>query len=154
MAEVSYQLWFLVRYVHVAAGAVLAGGAVLTAIICSAAVGLDIGVLTSIASAYEWTFWSLAGIVAATGVSNLGLKGEGLVGPDTSWGTALSVKLGAALFLLALSFVRSDIVARCRASSVIHEARLRSTLTTVYASTGLTLLGVLWLGLGLAHGRY
>jgi len=154
MADVSYQLWFLVRYVHVAAAAVLAGGAMLTAAICGTAAGLDIGVLTSVASAYEWTFWSLVGIVAATGISNLGLKGEGLLGPDTSWGIALSVKLGAALFLLALSFVRSDIVARARSTSVIHDARVRRVLTAVYASTGFTLLGVLWLGLGLAHGRY
>ena len=153
MADVSYQLWFLVRYVHVAAAAVLAGGAMLTATICGTAAGLDIGVLTSVASAYEWTFWSLGGIVAATGVSNLGLKGEGLLGPDASWGTALSVKLGAALFLLALSFVRTDIVARCRASA-IQDPRVRSMLTAVYASTSLTLLAVLWLGLGLAHGRY
>jgi hypothetical protein len=154
MAGVSYQLWFMVRYVHIASAAVLAGGALLTAAVCSTAAGADIGVLTTVASAYEWTFWSLVGIVAATGISNLGLKGEGLLGPDTSWGAALSVKLGAALFLLALSFVRTDIIAGGRPASRIHDGRLRRVLTALYAATGLTLLAVLWLGLGLAHGRY
>jgi hypothetical protein len=154
MAGVSYQLWFAVRYVHIASAAVLAGGAMLAAAVCGTAAGLDIGVLTTIASAYEWTFWSLAGIVAATGVSNLGLKGDGLLGPGTSWGVALSVKLGAALFLLALSFVRTDIIAGWHPDSRIHDARVRRVLTALYAVTGVTLLAVLWLGLGLAHGRY
>ena len=154
MAGVSYQLWFAVRYVHIASAAVLAGGAMLAAAICGTAAGFDIGVLTTVASAYEWTFWSLVGVVAATGVSNLGLKGEGLLGPGTSWGVALSIKLGAALFLLALSFVRTDIIACSHRLSGIHDARLRRVLTALYAATGLTMLAVLWLGLGLAHGRY
>lgn len=154
MAGVSYQLWFVVRYVHIASAAVLAGGAMLAAAACRTASGFDIGALTAVASAYEWTFWSLAGIVAATGVSNLGLKGDGLLGPDTSWGTALSAKLGAALFLLAISFVRTDVILRCHPVSGNHEARVRRVLTALYGATGLTLLAVLWLGLGLAHGRY
>jgi hypothetical protein len=154
MAGVSYQLWFAVRYVHIASAALLAGGAMLAAAVCVTAGRFDISVLTTVASAYEWTFWSLVGIVAATGVSNLGLKGEGLLGPDTSWGIALSVKLGAALLILGLSFVRTDIVARCQPASRLDDARLRRVLTAMYAATGLTLLAVLWLGLGLAHGRY
>jgi len=154
MAGDSYQLWFAVRYVHIASAALLAGGAMLAAAVWGTAAAFDVGVLTAVASAYEWLFWSVVGIVAATGVSNLGLKGDGLLGPDTSWGTALSLKLGAALFLLALSFVRTDIIARCDPSSRLDDARLRRVLTALYAATGLTLLAVLWLGLGLAHGRY
>ena len=154
MAGVSYQLWFAVRYAHVASAALLAGGAMLAAALCGTAAGLESGVLTTAASAYEWTFWSVVGLAAATGVSNLGLKGDGLLGPDTSWGVALSVKLGAVLFLLAVSFVRTDIIVRCRGASRIDGARARRVLTALYAVTGLTLLAVLWLGLGLAHGRY
>jgi hypothetical protein len=140
--------------VHIASAAVLAGGAMLAAAVFATAMGLDIAVLTAVAAAYEWTFWTVVGIVAATGVSNLGLKGEGLLAPDTSWGTALSVKLGAALFLLALSFVRTDIIAGGEPLLRVQPARARRVLTALYAGTALTLLAVLWVGLGLAHGRY
>jgi len=154
MAGVSYQLWFAVRYVHVASAAMLAGGAMLAAAVFATAAALDIGALTAVAAAYEWTFWTVVGIVAATGVSNLGLKDEGLLGSNTSWGTALSVKLGAGLFLLALSFVRTDVIAGCHPLSGVDPARVRRVLTALYAATALTLLAVLWVGLGLAHGRY
>jgi hypothetical protein len=154
----SYQLWFAVRYVHIVSVALLTGGAVFAAVSCetrgSSGTRADIGAIFHTALAYEWTFWSVVGVTAATGVSNLGLKGEGLLGPETSWGTALSVKLGAVLLLLALSFIRSDIVARCNDWSSIDGDRVRRVLTVLYGITALTLFGALWLGLGLAHGRY
>ena len=43
----------------------------------------------------------------------LGLKGDGLMGPAIAWGRALSTKLGAVLFLLSPSLVRSDFAIRC-----------------------------------------
>lgn len=43
----------------------------------------------------------------------LGLKGDGLMGPATAWGRALSTKLGAVLFLLSPSLVRSHFAIRC-----------------------------------------
>jgi hypothetical protein len=154
----SYQLWFAVRYVHIASVALLTGGAVFAAVSCetrdSFEARADIGAIVHTALAYEWTFWSVVGVAAATGVSNLGLKGEGLLGPETSWGTALSIKLGAILLLLALSFIRSDIVARSNDTPTIDRDRVRRVLAVLYGITALTLLGALWLGLGLAHGRY
>src|SRR4051794_21041340 len=102
MNEPSFQLWFAVRYVHVAAVALLAGGATLLAVSClvpRATVSVDAAL--SAVPIYEWTFWLLVGLVAVTGISNLGLKGEGLMGPATSWGGALTTKLAAVLTLLA-----------------------------------------------------
>jgi hypothetical protein len=150
--DVSYQLWFAVRYVHIASAALLTGGAVLATALCGSW-AFDVRLLVNAVAAYEWTFWSVAGLAAVTGISNLGLKGDGLLGPDTSWGTALSVKLGAVLLLLALSFVRCDIVMRCSESPSV-DARVRRVLSVLYGITALVLFSALWLGLGLAHGRY
>ena len=119
MSEPSFQLWFAVRYVHVAAVALLAGGATMLAAWClvpRAAAGADAALVA--APIYEWTFWLLVGLVAVTGVSNLGLKGEGLMSPATSWGRALTTKLAVLLTLLAVSLLRSDFVIRCGAASV------------------------------------
>jgi hypothetical protein len=106
-----------------------------------------------LASAYEWAFWSLAGVTVATGISNLGLKGDGLLGPETTWGTALLVKLIAVFLLMTLSLVRTDLVVRCH-NLTRAGARVHAVLATLYGLTVLTLLGTLWIGLGLAHGRY
>ena len=149
-----YQLWFAVRYVHVVSVALLTGGALIVAALWVLPDVLALDAAFVAASAYEWTFWSVAGITAATGVSNLGLKGEGLLGPATGWGARLSIKLGTVLALLALSLVRSDTVIRARALARRSAWRLRIVLGAAYALTVVMLLVALWLGLGLAHGRY
>ena len=154
--NVSYQLWFAVRYVHVASVALLAGGA---AVLCASCVaprtrGAADAVLVA-ALPYEWLFWSLAGVTVLTGVSNLGVKGDGLMGPATVWGKALTTKLSAALVLMALSLLRTDFVIRC--SALRHAdlpSRARAVLGWMYGVTVAILLGALWIGLGLAHGRY
>ncbi len=135
-----YQLWFAVRYTHVAAGAVLIGGAVLLSIRADALA----------ATAYEWLFWIVVAVSTATGISNLGLKGAGLLPAVTSWGAALSVKLISALLMLAFGVVRTDIVLAFDASADEPPRLLR----WLYAATAAGLLAMLWLGLGLAHGRY
>jgi hypothetical protein len=156
MTDPFYELWFAVRYVHVAAVALLGGGALLLALSCfvpRAVTATDSGWIA--ASTYEWTFWTLIGVVAVTGVSNLGLKGEGLLDPATSWGRALMTKLVAVLALLAISLLRSDLVIRCAAApSSALSARARAVAGSLYAVTVVMILGVMWLGLGLAHGRY
>jgi hypothetical protein len=153
---VSYQLWFAVRYVHVASVTLLAGGAATMCALCVASrTSPDPDAALVAAPLYEWAFWSIAGVTAATGVSNLGLKGEGLLGPHTGWGTALSIKLIAILLLLALSLVRSDFVIRCRAADDAGAAgRARAILGMLYGLTSAVVLGAVWIGLGLAHGRY
>jgi hypothetical protein len=150
----SYQLWFAVRYVHVVSVALLTGGALVVAALWTVPDVLASEAALAAASAYEWTFWSVVGIAAATGVSNLGLKGEGLLGPATGWGAALSVKLVTVVALLALGLVRSDTVVRARALARPSGSRLRIVLGVAYSLTALLFLLALWLGLGLAHGRY
>jgi hypothetical protein len=152
MTDPFFQLWFAVRYVHVASVALLAGGALIVAAGCLVA-SAGTGDPLRTATAYEWIFWMLIGFTAVTGVSNLGLKGDGLLGPGTSWGRALTTKLGAVLGLLALSLVRTDFVIRCGGAAV-PPARARAIAGWLYAATVAALLAALWIGLGLAHGRY
>jgi hypothetical protein len=125
----------------------------LSCLVSRAITGTDGG--WAAASTYEWTFWTLIGIVAVTGVSNLGLKGEGLLDAGTSWGRALTIKLVAVLAFLAISLLRSDLVMRSAAApAAALQPRARVAAGALYAVTAAMILGVMWLGLGLAHGRY
>ena len=155
MESSSYQLWFAVRFVHIISVSLLAGGAMMVCMSGLFRQALPERRLTccAVASAYEWAFWSLAGVTAATGISNLGLKGDGLLGPETTWGTALLVKLIAVLLLMALSLVRTDFMIRYRGMTS-GSVRTHTTLMTLYGLTVVALLGTIWIGLGLAHGRY
>jgi hypothetical protein len=85
-----------------------------------------------LAVAYERAFWLAAGVTVATGVSNLGMKGDGVLGPDTAWGAALFVKLTGVAFLLMRSLIRSDFVARCAAPTHQHSRRARAVLISLY----------------------
>ena len=154
MPTVSYQLWFAVRYVHLASVTLVGGGAATLCGLCVWGAAGAAEMVFAAAALYEWTFWTSIGVTVATGVSNLGLKGEGLLGPHTGWGTALTVKLAAVVMLLALSVVRSDFVIRCREANIDAAAHARAILGTLYGLTVMVLLGALWIGLGLGHGRY
>lgn len=156
MEPFSYPLWFAVRYVHVVSVAILTGGAVTVCASClSSRAAPERQLARGLAPAYEWAFWSIAGVTVATGISNLGLKGDGLLGPETTWGTALLVKLIAVFLLMALSLVRTDVVIRClKMPRAGGPARAHTVLSALYGLTVIVLLGALWIGLGLAHGRY
>jgi hypothetical protein len=148
-----YELWFAARYLHVASIAVLAGGATLTAVICAFAADADGGIGVAAGLAYERIFWTVVGLTALTGVSNLGLKGEGLLDPSTRWGRVLTVKLSSVLFFLALSFIRTHVaLGFTKSPGVSHRARVR--LAAFYGVSAAVMLVVAWMGLGLAHGRY
>jgi hypothetical protein len=59
------------------------------------------------------------------------------------------------LMLLAVSLVRSDFVIRCGvAPRAGVSSRIRAVAGWLYAATVAILLGAMWVGLGLAHGRY
>jgi hypothetical protein len=155
VTDFSYGLWFGVRYVHLVSVALVAGGAATLCALCAADATAGTAELTLAAAAvYEWAFWGTIGVTVATGVSTLGLKGAGLLGPHTAWGTALTVKLTAVTVLLALSVVRTDFVVRCREWRRPAPPRARIVLGTLYALTVTIVLGALWIGLGLGHGRY
>jgi hypothetical protein len=148
-----YELWFASRYVHVASIAVLAGGATLAAVVCAFAADADVGFGLAAGLAYERIFWAVLGLTALTGVSNLGLKGDGLLDPSTRWGTVLTVKLSAVLAFLALSFIRTDLILGfAQHRHARHRARV--TLAAFYGISAAAMLTVAWMGLGLAHGRY
>jgi hypothetical protein len=155
METFSYQTWFAIRYVHIVSVALLSGGALtVCALAASSAAIVEPKPALMLAVAYEQAFWLAAGVTVATGVSNLGMKGDGVLGPDTGWGAALFVKLAGVAFLLTLSLIRSDFVARCAAPTHQHSRRARAVLISLYGGTAVTLFGVTWIGLGLAHGRY
>ena len=159
MEAASYQLWFAVRYAHVASIALLTGGAFIVAALSISALPAgppgERDVALAAAVSYEWAFWSVVGVTVATGVSNLGLKGEGLLGPHTQWGTALTVKLAHILLLLALSVVRSNFVVLWRAVTPSGASgRGWTILSVMYGLTCAMFFGAMWIGLGLAHGRY
>jgi hypothetical protein len=151
----SFELWFAVRFAHVASVTLLIGGA---AILCAWCLVLapaeEPRVVLRVATLYEWAFWSIVGVTVLTGVSNLGLKGDGLMAAPSGWGRALTFKLAAALVLLMLSLIRSDVVIRTADPQPEPSVRVRGVLGWMYGATLGILLGVLWLGLGLAHGRY
>jgi uncharacterized membrane protein len=146
-----YHLWFAVRYAHVAAAAILIGGALLVAVLSLLG---DHDASISAAGAYEWIFWIVVGVSVVTGVSNLGLKGDGLLGPDTGWGRALTAKLAAVLILLPLSLARSSFVARSPGARPLQKERRALVIRGLHGATAVLLVVVLWFGLGLAHGRY
>ena len=153
MTDPFFQLWFAVRYVHVASAALLAGGALMVAAMwLQAGASIDSGAAYAAARAYEWIFWSAIAVTVATGVSNLGLKGDGLLGPSTGWGSMLTAKLVAVFLLLAGSSVRSDLV--IRSAGAAPTRRIRTLVAAFYGATSAIVLVALWIGLGLAHGRY
>jgi hypothetical protein len=151
----SFELWFAVRYLHVASVALLVGGALVMCGLCLVLAGdTESSVLSRITTLYEWLFWSVIGVTVVTGISNLGLKGEGLMPAASSWGRALTVKLSLAILVLCLALLRSDVVIRLRGAAVGGSARANHVLASLYGATVVLFLAVLWVGLGLAHGRY
>ena len=155
MDAFSYQTWFAVRYAHVAAATLLIGGAFTNAgLSASATLIPDSSAVRAAAILYERLFWLAVAVSVATGISNLGLKGDGLLGPDTTWGAALFFKLTAVFALLIVSLVRSDFIVRCRAAAKMGRPARAHRARGAYWITVALLLGVLWGGLGLAHGRY
>ncbi len=133
MDTFSYQTWFAVRYVHIVSVALLSGGALtVCAVSASSAAITEPKPALMLAVAYERAFWLAAGVMVATGVSNLGMKGDGVLGRDTAWGAALFVKLTGVAFLLMLSLIRSDFVARCAAPTHQHSRRARAVFISLY----------------------
>ena len=172
-----YEVWFAVRYLHLISAAALLGGAMLLTW-GYACPPLSLSSSSDeLAVTYERAFWLVVALLTLTGVSNLGLKGAGLLGVDTRWGRVLLFKLVLVIVLLAGSFIRTAFVSqqrrrvaddvggerspdwshwpgRAQSGDRVNRRRNRRVLTMLYAATAITMCGVLWIGLGLAHGRY
>lgn len=102
---------------------------------------------------YEWLFWGALGVVAATGVGNLGALGP--PGPATTWGQTLLVKLSLLGLLVLGSVPRTVTVVRERAGDTPRRGRhgTRSPLLRrLYGTTALALATLVTLAEVLAHG--
>lgn len=138
-----------VRGVHMIAAVVIGGGAVLLALLCWRPARAGIESILSVARQYELAFWAAFGVVVAAGVGNLGVFGDGLPGPDSEWGTALTWKLTLVLLLAVVSVARTLLVAGLER---VEEARALPVLRTAYTATSLIILAAIGLAEVLAHG--
>lgn len=96
-------LHVVVRWLHVSAMAVAFGGVFLVLI----AAWDRADRVTDVAKRYEWAFWSALGVLAMTGIGNLGAFGAALPEPTTPWGQTLTVKLGTVIALALISLPRT-----------------------------------------------
>jgi uncharacterized membrane protein len=129
-----------VRWLHVVAMAVVLGGATLTwwqfrdegAEEEATSAALDT------AAAYERGFWAAMGVLVMTGVGNLGSLARYVPASGTPWGTAFAAKLLLVVALVALSVVRTLLVARYRrAETPATSDRSVGVLRVGYAATAL-----------------
>ncbi|NHN58406.1 MULTISPECIES: CopD family protein [Halorussus] len=112
-----------------------------------------------IAAGYERAFWAATGVLVMTGVGNLGSLAPYVPDRTTPWGTAFAVKLLLVLAVLALSLVRTLVVARYRRAADAADAgeatssnSATDTLRTAYGATALALAVLVALAEVLAHG--
>jgi hypothetical protein len=132
-----------VRWIHVLAMAVALGGAALAWGVSHAA---DAETTLAVATTYERAFWVALGVLAMTGIGNLGAFAPTL--PRGRWGAALLVKLGLVLLFLVGSALRSATVRAARDAPV----PATTALERGYALTTVTLVTVVALAAVMAHG--
>lgn len=110
----------------------------------------------SLSRTYEWGFWAAVGVVVATGVGNLGALSPTVPGPDTGWGTTLSLKLVLVFVLLVGSVVRTvlavDFSERTEIAPEQANSRRLVALRSAYAITAVWLLVIVGFAEVLAHG--
>ncbi|NEU56810.1 hypothetical protein [Halorussus sp. MSC15.2] len=102
-----------VRLLHVLGMALALGGATLTWWLFRRDAASESPTL-DVAAAYERGFWAATGVIVMTGVGNLGSLAPFVPTAGTRWGAAFTAKLLVVLLVLALSVVRTLVVARCR----------------------------------------
>ena len=100
---------------------------------------------------YEWGFWTALGVLAVTGVGNLGALGA--PGPATDWGRVFLVKLLVVLAVVVGSAVRTLAVVRVDESGAGRTAGGRA-LGRFYGVTTAALLAVVVLAEVLAHVHF
>jgi hypothetical protein len=124
---------YLIRAVHVAAMALLLGGATLLWLASwrkRSEEGEPASWLLFLAQRYELLFWGAIGLSVMTGVGNLG-----------------------ALVLIVLSLVRTTLIARLSAEDDSASAvALKRIVPPMYLVTTLLLLAITLIAVSLAHG--
>jgi hypothetical protein len=144
-----------IRWAHVAAMALLLGGAVLLWGLAlqpaTAEREARDDLLLAAAGTYEWFFWAAIGLLVMTGIGNLGAFGVGLPPGEMAWGGRFIVKLVAVLIFLPGSLVRSLLVLHLGTTRP-PAPRSRRLLRGGYAGTALYTAVVLGAAVVLAHG--
>jgi hypothetical protein len=142
-----------VRALHLLAVAGLVGGAGLTWLqFRRVAEAGDGTAALSLAETYEWLFWVAVGLVALTGVGNLGAMAPA-VPTEGAWTTTLVVKLGLLLLFLVASVWRTLVVVGTRGDDDSSaSSRALGVLQWSYAGTTAVLVTLLALAEVLAHG--
>jgi putative copper export protein len=147
----SHALHIAIRWLHVAAMAIAFGGAVLVVVLFAR--GLRDSGIVQVAAGYEWAFWGAAGVLAMTGVGNLGNFGAGLPAPGTDWGATLVVKLVTVLALVVVSLPRTFAVTRLVAQVEGAPTKwARDRVRLVYAATTIAFAVIVVMAVTLAHG--
>jgi hypothetical protein len=142
-------LHLAVRWMHVAAMAVAFGGSVLVlALSIRGAIARE--TLLQVAASYEWAFWVCAGVLAMTGIGNLGAFGSSLPEPDTRWGGTFELKLVVVLALVVISVPRT--LALARLVTTTSPDRGVGTVRRLYGGTTGAFALILALAVTLAHG--
>ncbi len=147
-------LSLLIRWVHVAAMALMLGGAILLWRLSVQSKRLEQTehnrLVLFAAERYELLFWLAIGLIVMTGVGNLGAFGSALPERNTEWGQKFVIKLGLVLVFILLSLVRTLLVARLGVTSNV--VSLSGIFQSLYAGTTLFAITILFLAVALAHG--
>lgn len=148
---------FLNRWVHVAAMAVIFGGSILLWAAARRYRSLSEDqpggkALLLLSKQYEWFFWGGLGLLALTGIGNLGNFGANLPGPISPWGGRLLTKLTLVLLLALFSAIRTWVVAGLGAGAEDPpSAKTASMLQKLYGGTSLFIIVILLLAVSLSH---
>lgn len=152
----QHLLSFVIRCIHVMSMAFMLGGAILCwGLSRPGAPAPDQypRLLLLVTQKYEFFFWTAIGIQIITGIGNIGAIGTGLLGPASSWGLKLTIKLFAFLLLMLLSLPRTTFNARLNPATEPAAAVVRPGLfRSLYAGTALFVAGIVVLAVALAHG--
>lgn len=109
--------------------------------------------LLALSKQYEWLFWGGLGLLALTGVGNIGNFGANLPGTNSAWGSRLLMKLIVVLILMLFSSIRTWVIAGLRAQEAdLPTLRIASMLQNLYAGTTLLIIVILVLAVSLSHG--
>jgi uncharacterized protein YbjQ (UPF0145 family) len=141
-----------IRWVHVAAMATAFGGAITVFALSTRPGAASADAVIGVAIRYEWMFWAAAGVLAMTGIGNLAASGAALLGPATTWGATLALKLGSVLALVALSLPRTLAVARMGVSTDVMAPNAIITVRNLYGATTATFAVILAFAVWLANG--
>jgi putative copper export protein len=148
-------LHLAIRWLHVAAMATAFGGALTVSAFALRRAGAgeaSDAALADVALRYEWTFWAAAGVLAMTGIGNLGGFGAALPSSRTDWGATFLLKLVSVLVLVVLSLPRTLAVARLRASAAPLSEHQRSRIRLWYGATTAGFALLAGMAVWLAHG--